>query len=377
MQKIVLTMKMKTNPVNGICLRFLLIFLLLTGVCLQNYGQDYFSGSEPKGKNHILLLHPTRTNLDRYSYLLKNRIIPLPDSIIPVWVFSSNSTADYPSSFEEYPEFRFHRIQEDVHPDSLYTENVLTPLFEKLFRNSTGVIFNGGPDIPPSYYGKNTGPLTQIRDPGRHRMEISFLFHLLGSDHNELYTPLLEEEKDYLILGICLGMQTMNVATGGTLIQDIPSEIYKLEDIESILGSDPHTLHRNYRTNLFPEDGTPSYFPHPVSFSQEKWEWPMKCPDSLTLVLSSHHQAIEKTGKGITPIGWSSDQKIIEVVKHNRYPCVMGFQFHPELPWIYNRSERLNYPGLGIITLTDFLAKSTSLNFHYDFWKMVCSQLKP
>lgn len=41
-------------------------------------------------------------------------------------------------------------------------------------------------------------------------------------------------------------MQTMNVATGGTLIQDIPSEIYKLQYVEDVLKLDPARLHRNY-----------------------------------------------------------------------------------------------------------------------------------
>jgi hypothetical protein len=61
-----------------------------------------------------------------------------------------------------------------------------------------------------------------ITDPHRHYLELSFLFHLLGGFQDESFLPLLEERPEYPVLGICLGMQSMNVATGGDMIRIFP-----------------------------------------------------------------------------------------------------------------------------------------------------------
>ncbi len=67
--------------------------------------------------------------------------------------------------------------------------------------------------------------LTRLTDPYRHYFEASFLFHLLGGSQNIDYTPFLEVNKEYTVYAICLGIQTMNIAAGGTMTQDIPSEL--------------------------------------------------------------------------------------------------------------------------------------------------------
>ncbi len=59
---------------------------------------------------------------------------------------------------------------------------------------------------------------SETTDPGRHFFEVSFLFHLLGGSRNESFKPLLDENPGYMVTGFCLGMQSMNVATGGILI---------------------------------------------------------------------------------------------------------------------------------------------------------------
>jgi putative glutamine amidotransferase len=68
----------------------------------------------------------------------------------------------------------------------------------------------------------------------------------LGGYGNEDFEPFLKEKPKYLVTGFCLGMQTMNVATGGTLIQDIPAEIYGATTSEKTLEIGRANLHRNY-----------------------------------------------------------------------------------------------------------------------------------
>ncbi len=91
--------------------------------------------------------------------------------------------------------------------------------YRKIFEHSEGTVFFGGPDLPPEVYNEKTSLHTSIYDPYRHYFELSFLFHLLGGYQAEKFEPLLKEDPDYLIYGFCLGMQTMNVATGGTMMQ--------------------------------------------------------------------------------------------------------------------------------------------------------------
>src|SRR5690606_40614006 len=69
--------------------------------------------------------------------------------------------------------------------------------------------------IPPGVYGEEN-TLSVITDPQRHYFETTFLFQLLGGFWNEDFKPFLNEKPKYMVTGFCLGMQTMNVATGGT-----------------------------------------------------------------------------------------------------------------------------------------------------------------
>lgn len=74
---------------------------------------------------------------------------------------------------------------------------------------------------------------TEIIEQIRH-WEISFMVHLIGGSQNHEVTPLLEQNPDFTIMGICLGMQIMNIAAGGSLYQDIPAQIYGVEFCEEI-----------------------------------------------------------------------------------------------------------------------------------------------
>ncbi|MEZ4908153.1 MAG: gamma-glutamyl-gamma-aminobutyrate hydrolase family protein [Saprospiraceae bacterium] len=86
----------------------------------------------------------------------------------------------------------------------IYTENDCTEKFKEVFDNSSGIVFFGGWDIPPYFYGQKTELTTEIKTPNRHLFELSFLFHLLGGYQNPNFNNFLEERKNYTVLGICM-----------------------------------------------------------------------------------------------------------------------------------------------------------------------------
>ena len=226
----------------------------------------------------------------------------------------------------------------------------------------------GGPDLPPSIYGESMSTLTSMTDPYRHYFETSFLFHLLGSSRNTNQVPLLESNPDFVVYAICLGMQTMNVAAGGTMIQDIPDEIYHLNNVEDILTADNNSQHRNYNNNLYVDS---TLFPgnfHEIKILDSK---PIvgNSNNNNPLVYSNHHQAIEKLGMNLKVIATSTDGQIIEAIIHKKYPNVLGIQFHPEGTYLYN--ENLKYRKSPVDSLTSgkqILIENNSFDFHLNYW---------
>ena len=183
-----------------------------------------------------------------------------------------------------------------------------------------------------------------------------------------------KENYKYLISGICLGMQTMNVATGGTMIQDIPTEVYGIWTAEALLALPSDQMHRNYQDMVQSDCADPtSYHFHRVlpgknSFLRLEMKYKKK---TTPLVLSSHHQAIEKPGKGWLVAATSMDGKIIEAIEHEKYPHVWGVQFHPEKPGLFDPSiihpvscdDRINFQQ--VIIDTD------SYTFHKAYWEYI------
>jgi putative glutamine amidotransferase len=104
------------------------------------------------------------------------------------------------------------------------------------------------------------------------------------------------------VLGICRGMQVLNVAVGGTLKLDIPGHRLpeqKDNDIQS-LRNDSKATHRFENVN------------------------------------SSHHQAVDSLGQGFEVEAWSATDDIIEQMRLRNYPFALGVQYHPERGKIYD-----------------------------------------
>jgi putative glutamine amidotransferase len=356
---------------------FLIFFyvLLSSSVFSQSQGNQ-----EDKGT--LLLMHPTISTISSINYLIESGIFPVKELKLK-GVYFEDEAYDYSFSEQYIKEHNLAMTLQEVdlslQSDKLFCKNSCSSVFVELFNESEGVIFFGGPDIPPSIYGEKTSTLTVITDPYRHYFEASFLFHLLGGSQNPGFVPLLEKNPNYMIVGICLGMQTMNVATGGTLIQDIPLEVYNKKYVEEILSLPSDKQHRNYETDI--EDSLDLFHGnlHGIKAVADSWlvkEGLVK-PEQFPVVVSSHHQAAEKIGKGMRVVATSMDGKIIESIDHEKYPNVFGFQFHPEVGDLYNYDNFFQIRSSSkAVSLRSLIDGENGYEFHRALWKNFAEVLK-
>lgn len=156
-----------------------------------------------------------------------------------------------------------------------------------------GLLLAGGSDIDPGCYGAPPHPELGRTDPVRDRAEIA-----LAAEAVRRGLPLL---------GVCRGMQVLNVALGGDLIQHLPD----------LLGDDPTHL----RT-----DGV--FEQHPVHVEAGTRTAELTGPGAVA-VSSHHHQAVGRLGAGLTVTARASGGRVVEAVE-----CADGYavgvQWHPE-----------------------------------------------
>lgn len=140
-------------------------------------------------------------------------------------------------------------------------------------------------------------------------------------DETDLLVLEEVEQRNLPLLAICFGMQILNVFRGGTLIQDI---------ISQVSGTIKH------------EQGAPRDRPsHRVTVAKDS-RLAVLAESEAALVNSHHHQAIEKTGRDLLATAWASDG-LIEAVEDPRGDrFVLGVQWHPEMGWEHDLlSQRL------------------------------------
>jgi len=329
----------------------------------------------------LTLVHPTEYNLKLFTFLVHQEIVNVDDLKI-IGVYHEKETYDYSRSIsfvEKNTELPIVLIEvhNDINANNLYQKNSCSAIYAEIFNRSDGILFMGGPDLPPETYNEPMNLLTRMTDPYRHYFEASFLFHLIGGGQNPEFVPLLEKKPDYLIYAICLGMQTMNVAAGGTLVQDIPSEIYDLYLVEDILNQDNQQQHRNYNNYLWVDTTLFSGNFHPINILDPKPLVGDYYQNKQPLVYSNHHQAIEKLGKGLKVIATSVDGNIIEAITHQQYPNVLGIQFHPEGTYLYN--TKLKYrknPEDKVKSGKKILEENNSYHFHLKFWETFSKKMR-
>ena len=158
-----------------------------------------------------------------------------------------------------------------------------------------GIVFTGGEDFAPAYYGKEEHEKLGEVNVTRDTYDLTLL--KLATDRN---IPTL---------GICRGLQLINAGMGGTLYQDLPAE--KPSDI-------------NHRQE---EEGTVPT--HSVSVVEGSVMHNIFGKQEIQ-VNTFHHQAIDKLAPGLKIVGWSNDSvpELIEAYPHRQ---ILGTQFHPEI----------------------------------------------
>ncbi|MCF6331876.1 MAG: gamma-glutamyl-gamma-aminobutyrate hydrolase family protein [Draconibacterium sp.] len=349
----------------------------------QTFAQNFFTENFNKRKEYIILTNPTVQNLKTIQYLLHAHLLDINTHKAKfVGVFYSGQKYDFNETHKyiennDLKNFFLQEVSGHLNKNNLFEENDCSSLLKTIFENSIGIFFFGGPDIPPGIYReKNT--LSVVSDPGRHYFETTFLFHLLGSSRNNSYQPLLKEKPNYLVTGFCLGMQTMNVATGGTLIQDIPSEIYNAKTPEETIKLGRKNLHRNYWHKISDDTLLMTCNLHTIKFTDHPFFGTViKMPKQWSpRVYSSHHQAIENLGKGLIVTALSSDGKIIEGVVHKQFRNVFAVQFHPEVSALYeDMYVRKFHPDDKPMTYHNIIGKQ-SVKFHEKYWSHISDVLR-
>jgi putative glutamine amidotransferase len=269
---------------------------------------------------------------------------------------------------------KFHEISAALGPSDLFKANAATKDFENIFAKSDGLIFFGGPDIPPATYAQKTNLLTIVEDPYRHYIELSCVFHLLGGSQNDAFKGLLDKRPEFPVLGICLGHQTLNVGTGGTLVQDIWSETYGKPFVEDITSLGQPSWHTNPWRKLDPLDKALfPYMLHPIKLADSGKlcaELGFK-PSDQPYIMSAHHQGAGRLGKGFKAAATSLDGKVVEAIEHGTYPNVLGVQFHPEFPMLWDTEAKFKFTpqDKDLFAVNDYLrSHPPSLEFHTKLW---------
>jgi len=315
--------------------------------------ERYFAEIEaPLPQVCIAVFYPTTGTIQALAALRREGLMPR-DSIIVVGVYHELETSNYQAARRyvldrQLDWVQFHKVSGELSPATIYQSNPCSADFELIVRLSDGAILFGGPDIPPHCYGQKTRLTTVVEDRLRHYLDLSFVFHLLGGWQNESWQPFLTRAPEYPLLGICLGAQTINVATGGTLVQDIWWEVYRKTTYEDVLRLGSERWHTNPYRRLHPEAGFLGYQLHPIRLKEggvlcQSWGF---SPADKPLVVSAHHQAVGKRGKGIMVAATSADGRVVEAISHATFKNVVGVQFHPDFAILWDAGLRFKFvPG--------------------------------
>ena len=161
----------------------------------------------------------------------------------------------------------------------------------RIVEHLDALVLSGGSDVDPRRYGRTPGPNSSIIDPARDEFE----FALVDAAW-EIGLP---------ILGVCRGHQVVNVARGGTLIADLPTDA---GEAHSFFG-----YPRSYR---------------PQQVALESGSVPHSLFGNSIHVNSLHHQAVDTPGSGLRIVGRALDG-VAEAIQAADRP-VVGVQWHPE-----------------------------------------------
>jgi putative glutamine amidotransferase len=359
----------------------LFLSLLFAIFTFSGLGQNFLDTEVKPGQTYVLLAHPTVQNLETIHFLLNNSILQVPE-VEFVGVYSSAENYDYNQTVELLKKpgmnkFHLQKVAGKEDTAHIYRRNGWTETFKKLFDHSVGIFFFGGPDIQPEAYGQKN-LYSEVTDPNRHIFELSFLFQLLGGKQDPAFIPFLKDKPDYFVTGFCLGMQSMNVATGGTLIQDIPTQKYKKTSAEEILKLKKDQLHRNYWPEISKDTLLMGINFHRIQFTAHPFFLKKVRADKnvFPLVLSSHHQAIDDLGKDLIVTATSMDGEVIEGIQHRIFPNVFAVQFHSEVPDLYREGKKLKFAPTDTPKSYYEMNGEKGREFHRKYWEAITRAIK-
>jgi putative glutamine amidotransferase len=158
-----------------------------------------------------------------------------------------------------------------------------------------GLVLAGGADVDPQSYGAERDPKTMHTVPERDDFELALARRAI--------------ERDIPFLGICRGLQVMNVAQGGTLIQDLPTAL-------------GHSDHCRVPGSF---DGAD----HPVHLRGGS-QAAKAAGGERTPTLSHHHQGIGVLGEDLVVTGWADLDELPEAIEVPDKRFALGVQWHPE-----------------------------------------------
>lgn len=164
----------------------------------------------------------------------------------------------------------------------------------RLLARLDGLVLSGGPDLAPAAYGAKPHQELGATEPGLDAFE-----YVMATEALRLEVP---------ILGICRGVQTLNVARGGTLHQHLPDVVGDV------------IAHRQTADGRVPT--------HPVSILPSSRLAAVLGTTQLN-VNSFHHQAVDRLGNGLRPCAWAPDGAI-EAIEDPEQSFVVAVQWHAE-----------------------------------------------
>lgn len=175
-----------------------------------------------------------------------------------------------------------------------------------IFERLDGVLLPGGGDIDPACYGETPHPsLTETN---------------VERDHLELSLARCAVDANKPLLAICRGIQVLNVALGGSLVQDIPTQI---------ANALPHT---------FDETKVPREFTAHVVHIEPNTQLHGVMGVDRADANSWHHQSLKQVAPGLNVVARSPDG-VIEAVEMPERRFIIGVQWHPE--WLYDRQPEM------------------------------------
>jgi putative glutamine amidotransferase len=155
-----------------------------------------------------------------------------------------------------------------------------------------GILFSGGADLDPATYGADAHPETNGIRPERDRAELALLEGALA--------------RDMPVLAVCRGVQVLNVARGGDLVQHLPD----------VVGNSSHReVHGTFSE-------------HPVQIDEGSRLGSVL--GDRAPVMSSHHQGIGRVGTGLREVAWADDGTV-EAVEDPERRFALGVLWHPEV----------------------------------------------